>query len=145
MSCGNIPVCIEKSAPLGIIIPSVQIIETRYCVIIVTPVTKRVLVQCRQRLCCQVLCRYLAPCVIYVFCCIFLFLFFVPVRKTGREILFAACFLYQIENACLNFECSQYVYMLPATCYAPAVKHSRCGTTAFVKSLPKPSPKQYAY
>ena len=68
-----------------------------------------------------------------------------PVRKTGREILFAACFLYQRQNACLSFERSKYVYILPATCYAPAVKHSRCGTTAFVKSLPKPSPKQYAY
>ena len=100
---------------------------------------KRVLVQCSQRLCCQVLCRYLAPCVIYAFYFISLFLFFVPGEDNRQRntFLFAACFLYQRQNACLSFERSKYVYILPATCYAPAVKHSRCGTTAFVKSFPK--------
>ena len=139
MSCGNIPVCIEKSAPLWIIIPSVQIIETRYCVIIVTPVTKRVLVQCRQRLCCQVLCRYLAPCVIYAFYYISLFLFFVPGEDNGQRNSFRRLFpLSKTKKHASISNGSQYVYMLPVICYAPADKHRRCDTVAFVKSLPKP-------
>ena len=111
MAGGNIPVCIEKSAPLWIIIPSVQIIETRYGVIIVTTVTERVLVQCRQRLCCQVVCCYLSPCVIYVFYHISLYLFFVPGEENGLRNSFRRLFsLPLVHNKLYYISFTHFVY-----------------------------------